>query len=324
MFDILTLIPGKKKTTQSGWHSFNALCCHHRGHNLDKRYRGGIKFDGDNNWSYHCFNCNFTCNFVLGRTINKNTRILLKWCGLDDSQISKYNLESMQQKDLLQYIQIKKKKFKVKFKEVKLPESELLDINNNDHVEYIEYLNKRGIQYNDYPFMVTPTSEGRNKHRIIIPYTYENKIVGHISRYLDNSIPKYIKEQQQGYVFGTDLQKKEYEVCLVFEGVFDALPFNGCALLHDDISNEQAELLKNLNKQIIVVPDRDKTGLTVCNKALELGFSVSLPDWHDDVKDASDALVKYGRLPTLLSILRSATNSKIKIDLIRKKIAKRL
>ena len=48
MFDILTIVPGKKKQTQSGWTSFNAPCCVHNGHSQDKRMRGGVKIDGDN------------------------------------------------------------------------------------------------------------------------------------------------------------------------------------------------------------------------------------------------------------------------------------
>jgi len=90
MIDILTVIPGKKKITQSGWTSFNAPCCHHNGHNPDKRMRGGIKIDGDN-WSYHCFNCGFKCGFRLGRSITKRTRNFLSWCGVDEQQINKWN-----------------------------------------------------------------------------------------------------------------------------------------------------------------------------------------------------------------------------------------
>ena len=88
-------------------------------------------------------------------------------------------------------------------------------------------------------------------------------------------------------------------------------------LIVDRINN-----LKNLNKQIIVVPDRDKTGLKICDRALELGYSVSLPNWESDIKDVNDAVVRYGKLPTLLSILQSATMSKIKIEIQRKKIEK--
>lgn len=325
MFDILTIVPGKKKLTQSGWHSFNAVCCHHRGHKADKRGRGGIRFDGEYNWSYHCFNCNFKAGFTLGKQLSKNTKQLLAWCGVDDIQINKWNLESLQNKDLLDIIFTKKKKIKVKFNEVPLPDHvEMICPDNVEHKKYVDYLNGRGIGLYDYPFLITPNDEGRNNNRIVIPYTYENKFVGHISRYLDNRIPKYIKEQQQGFVFGIDLQKPEYEVCLVFEGIFDALALNGCALTHETISDEQAEILRRLNRRIIVVPDMDKTGLGIIDRALELGFQVSLPDWGEGIKDTNDAVLKYGRLPTLLSILQNATNSKIKLEMMRKKIDKRL
>ena len=321
MFDILSILPGKKKNTSSGWTSFNAICCSHFGHKPDRRMRGGIKFDG-NNWSMHCFNCGYKCNFVLGRSITVKTRNLLKWCGIDETQIQRWSLESLQQKDLLDFTQPKKQKVKIKFNDHELPEGELVDKNNPLHKVYVEYLAKRKIDSSDYPFLITTTEFGRMANRVIIPYTYKNKIVGHTSRFLDNKIPKYINEQQQGYVFNIDMQKPDWQVCIVTEGIFDALSIDAVAVMHDDISNDQAILLGSLNKQIIVVPDRDETGLKMCDRALELGYQVSLPNWDSDVKDVNDAVVKYGKLPTLLSILHSATNSKIKIEMQRKKIVK--
>ena len=322
MFDILSIIPGKKKTTSSGWHSFNAICCGHLGHKPDRRMRGGIKFDGQTNWSMHCFNCGYKCNFVLGRSISYKTKQLLMWCGIDDTQIGKWSLESLQQKDLLDIIIQKKTKIKIKFKDHELPEGEMLDGNNPLHKVYIDYVQARGINYNEYPFLITPNLKGRYANRIIIPYTYKNKIVGHTSRFLDNKIPKYINEQQPGYVFNIDIQKPEWQVCILTEGIFDALSIDGVAIMHDDISNEQAQLLASLNKQIIVVPDRDRAGLKICDRALELGYSVSLPNWEPDIKDVNDAVVRYGKLATLLSILQNATMSKIKIEIQRKKIEK--
>ena len=109
MFDILQIVPGKKKLTQSGWHSFNAICCHNRGHKTDRRGRGGIRLD-NNNWSYHCFNCGFKCNFTLGRSITKNTRTLMSYCNVDVDDINKYNLESLQHKDLLDFTKFKKER----------------------------------------------------------------------------------------------------------------------------------------------------------------------------------------------------------------------
>ena len=324
MFDILMVAPGKKKKTQSGWTSFNAPCCIHNGHSVDKRGRGGIKQDGDN-WSYHCFNCNFKCGFKLGRNISRNCRRFLGWCGMDDSDINKWSLHSLQHKDLLDSILTKKKQHAVpKFKEVEMPAGELIYAVNPAHKVYIDYLATRGMTHNDYPFLVTPNEKGRNSQRLIIPYTYENKVVGSTSRYLDNRVPKFINDQQPGYVFGIDLQKPDWEVCLVFEGIFDAISMNGCALTHNTINDNQVGVLKKLGKRIIVVPDQDKTGLEICDRALELGFDVSLPNWADDVKDANDALIKYGKLTTLLSILDNATSSKIKIEMMRNKIGKRI
>ena len=100
------------------------------------------------------------------------------------------------------------------------------------------------------------------------------------------------------------------------------MSLGACALTHNTINDDQAELLSQLNRQIIFVPDRDKTGFDSCERAIQLGYSVSIPNWDTDVKDVNDAIVKYGRLPTLLSILQSATMSKIKIEIQRKKIGK--
>ena len=323
MFDILQVIPGKKKLTQSGWHSFNAVCCGYRGHKADRRGRGGIRMDGDN-WSYHCFNCGFKCNFTLGKTLSKNTRTLLDYCGLDKDQVDKFSLESLQHRDLLDFAKIIKEKKKINFKEVTLPDAELIDLSNPNHKLFVDYLIKRKVKPTEYPFMVTPYAEGRQANRIIIPYTHENKIVGHTSRYLDDRTPKFINDQQQGYVFGYDLQKPEWQVAILVEGIFDALSINGLALMHNTISETQATIIKSLNRKVIFVPDQDKTGLKICDRALDLGFHVSIPNWEEDVKDVNDAVVKYGKLPTLLSILQNATNSKIKIEMIRRKHDRRL
>lgn len=325
MFDILTIIPGKKKASSKGWHSFDAVCCHHNGHRRDDRGRGGIVFDSDDDWTYHCFNCNFSTRFVLGQPLAAKVRQLLSWCGIPEEQINKWSFESLRHRSLVDMIADSKPKWKIKFDEVKLPnDAELIDPNNPNHEKYVEYLTKRGLTVDDFSFMITPNEQARNRNRIIIPYTFNNKNVGYISRFTDNRIPKYIKNQQTGYVFGYDQQKPEYEVCLVFEGVLDAISLKGCALGHDTISEEQATVLKRLRKKIIIVPDQDKTGLTICERALDLGFQVSLPNWGNDIKDANDAVLKYGKLPTLLSILQSATSSKIKIEMQRNKIAKRI
>ena len=327
MFDILSVIPGKKKLTQSGWHSFNAVCCHHRGHKSDRRGRGGIRFDGDYNWNYHCFNCEFKCGFTLGKPFSRNAKQLLQWCGIDEDQIAKWGIESLQNRDLMEVLTIRKHK-KIKFTEMLLPEdAEVLDRNNPQHKVYADYVARRKVQ--DYPFLVSPHGFGRNKNSVIIPYTFGNKIVGHTRRYLDDHKPKYINEQQPGYVFGYDFQKPDWQFCVVMEGIFDALSINGCAVMHATISPEQVDVLAKLNRQIIVVPDHDLTGIDLAERAFDLGYKVSMPDWGlnskgEDIKDVSEAVETYGKLPVLLSIIQNATTNKIQIRMRRDQIVQRL
>lgn len=323
MFDILSLIPGRKKQTNSGWYSFNAVCCSHRGHNPDRRSRGGLRQDG-NNWVMHCFNCGYTCNFMLGRSINNRTKQFLVWLGVDEEQVQRWSLESLQKKDLLQLYLQQKKLQNIKFKSKKLPEDTERIVEQPTHKFYVDYLKKRKIDYDKYVLYCNPNGKLRTQYGIVIPYTYKGKIVGHTTRYIDNKSPKYINEQQQGYVFNVDMQKPDWNVCIVTEGIFDAMAIDGVAVMHDDISNEQAMMLANLNRRIIVVPDFDKTGLKITDRALELGYYVSLPNWGKGIKDVNDAVVKYGKLNTLLAILESATMSKIKIELRKKQIDKRL
>ena len=63
-------LPAKKKTTPSGWISFNAPCCHNNGHAHDTRGRGGLIINGDEGVTYHCFNCGFKCSWQAGRNLS--------------------------------------------------------------------------------------------------------------------------------------------------------------------------------------------------------------------------------------------------------------
>ena len=316
MLDIIAIIPGKKRKTSSGWWSFNAVCCHNRGHSADKRGRGGIIIPDDGTWRYHCFNCQFKCGFQLGKHFSSNLKSLLGWCGLDREEIEKLSFKSFSQRDgVEQYIK-KQASTVVTFKDVDLPlDSRPLDPEID--VIHVEYLASRGITPADYPFYVV---DDESRQRIIIPYYHGGRIVGNTSRFYDSRKPKYLSEQQNGYVFNIDGQHQDWQHCILVEGQFDAISIGGCGYLGSSISDEQAQLLKRLQRNIIVVPDQDAAGLSICDRALELGYQVSIPTWAPHIKDVNDAVVKYGKLPTLLSILENATTSKIIIEMKRKKL----
>ncbi len=89
---------------------------------------------------------------------------------------------------------------------------------------------------------------------------------------------------------------------------------DGIAIQGNSIGPEQAHLIEKLGKRIIVCPDRDKAGIELMLQAAELGWEVSFPPWHVDCKDAADAVNMYGRLATVSSIIKHATNNKLKIE----------
>ena len=90
------------------------------------------------------------------------------------------------------------------------------------------------------------------------------------------------------------------------------------SILGSEINDIQQELINNLNRQVIVVPDRDAPGEKLVNQAIEFGWSVAFPEWDNKVEDVADAVLKYGRLFTIQSILKTTESNKFKIDLKRK------
>jgi len=51
---------------------------------------------------------------------------------------------------------------------------------------------------------------------------------------------------------------------------------------------------------------------------------VSIPDWPEGCKDVNDAVIKLGRLGALLTIMQSRETSRIKIELRKKALVKRI
>jgi DNA primase len=143
-------------------------------------------------------------------------------------------------------------------------------------------------------------------------------IVGYTARRIDHGKPKYLMEQQPGYVFNLDAQNNNRKYVIVCEGQIDALSIGGLAVMGNDVSQVQQLLINQLQRDVIVVPDRDQPGMLLVANALRLGWSVSLPSWSDDIKDINDAIIKYGKLNTLLNIFENRHSSKIKIKLLLK------
>tara|TARA_B110000240_G_scaffold139365_1_gene154263 strand:- start:162 stop:1142 length:981 start_codon:yes stop_codon:yes gene_type:complete len=318
--DILLIhLPAKRKTTPSGWTSFNAPCCIHNGNAADKRGRGGLISEGET-VSYHCFNCGYKASWQPGRNISYKLRKLLQWLNAPDDEINKLALDVMR---VNEGVEVKKRKIEIPtFETVPLPPDaiKIADITEftNHSMAILEYMAARNLHLDDTPYYWSPSLAYRD--RLIIPFYYEKRVIGWTARTIQpNKQPKYLNEQQPGFVYGLDEQGSKKLFCIVVEGPLDAIHVDGCALGGSEVNDVQALMLNRLNKDIIVVPDRDDAGYKLIEQAIELGWGVSLPDWSNDMNDISDVVAKHGRLYTLHRIVSCAETSPLKIRLRAKK-----
>jgi hypothetical protein len=329
MLDLVSYLPAKRKQSASGWISFNAPCCIHQRESADRRQRGGFKLN-DTGWSYHCFNCGYKASFILGRNLSFKARRLLEWLGVPTEEIERINLESLRHRSIAGILDDRQRTENalqgIRFEDRDCP---YIDIITPEHQEQWQYLRDRCVP-EDYPCMLAVSYDRRGlagilgRTAVVIPFTYDNRMVGHTIRFMDDRTPKYIHDTQPGYVFGTDLQHPDWQHVLVMEGVFDALSISGLAILHAEVNDAQARLIRSLGREITVVPDQDAAGMKLVDRALELGWAVSMPEWPAGCKDVNDAVKKMGRLTTLITIMQARETSRIKIELRRKQLAKQI
>ena len=326
------LLPQKRKTSASGWVSFNAPCCQHNGENVDTRGRGGLVFNADGGTSYHCFNCNFKANYTPGRHLNYKFRKLLSWLGASENEVKRLVIDAIRVRELVAPEDVKEEKEEVSFKVRPLPNEarslyELLDfylLNDGRDIPEdldtaVDYLRSRHINFERYDFYWTPETEHNYHKRIIVPLYWKKQLVGSTARtFTDGIKPKYYSDYEPNYVFNTDLQTPEKKFVIVVEGPFDAMAIDGVAIMSNECSEVQADIIDSLGKEVIVVPDADKAGMKLVNQAIEYGWSVSFPVWQETCKDINEAVVKYGKLFVLKTILESKESSRLKIELKKK------
>ncbi len=320
-------LPYKKKQTPSGWISFDAPCCHHRGENTDTRQRGGVKFsDG---LVFNCFNCGYTASWKPGRQISQKLRQLMIWLGAPDDDINIMVFEAMKSEGST---------------EDRTPDRELIDFANKDLpegalpisewidqeldqeldsqlAEVVSYLVGRDCDPLDPRFYWTPLDI---KDRVIVPFTYGGRVVGWTARKIRGGKPKYLSDQHPNFVFNLDAITQDQRYLFVVEGPFDAMAVKGVALLHNEISENQARLINKMGKEVIVIPDQDRAGSKLIEHALKWDWSVAFPNWSDDVKDCSDAVKKYGSLFVAVDAIKTAQQGAVRINLYKNKFDKKV
>lgn len=311
---VLSLVHGKMNS--KNWISFDAVCCHHNGqHRPDTRKRGGIKFD-DDEIGYNCFNCGYKTKQTKGMPLSNNFKQLLRWFNVNEVDINEWNFKLW--KDTTPVEDKKQIQFVPFFKEEHLPEkskevTSLLNTETSqDYLDVMEYILSRGDDiFNNYTYYWSNTI--KFKRSIIIPIIWKDKNIGYVSRKIDQGKNKYFNNFPPNSLFNSNSMYKDRKYILITEGIFDAIGLDCVSAFGSNITPQQISWLNSIQKPKIIVPQRDNRSSALINIALQHGWGVSLPkshntnDWESDVKDAAEAVKRYGRLYVLKKIIDNIT-----------------
>lgn len=273
-------------------------------------------FDSDGAVGYHCFNCEFKLRWQVGRVMGFKLNSLLRQIGVDEGEILRLNLQLLDERDDSIVVEdVVKEIWRPDWPVMNVPGSTTL---TNDAIEYLNSRKMTGLAN----WHCSNAKFWNINSRVVLPYIWKQQTVGYAARWLGTpptGTPKILRKSPPGFVFNMDAQGEPRKFVLVVEGEFDALAVDGVAVLHNDINSRQVQLISDLDVEPIVVPDRDRSGAKLAERAVELGWSVAFPDWGPGIKDAADAANTYGRVSTLNSIIQSKENNQLKIKIMLRK-----
>jgi hypothetical protein len=195
------------------------------------------------------------------------------------------------------------------------------DCDHEDFQSAVQYLRSRCV-LDSYNFWYSASSRNQLNKRVIVPFFHKQTVVGWTARYVGTppgGVPRYWNSSvPAGYLFNQNVLSLDRNFVLVVEGPFDAIAVQGVSPLGSTMSDLQIQTLLNGNQEPIVLPDRTRTNQQLIDLAVTFGWSVSFPEWEDDVKDAAEARKRYGEIYTITSALASRTKDPLTIGIKRK------
>lgn len=322
------LIGRSSRSSNTGFTNYCCPLCIFRGHSRpDRKHRCGIKYVGET-IGINCFNCHFKSRYRLGELLGSDMRFFLEQMGVPKRDVKMLNFWAEQIRTQLANDPSMQHQLNV----IATPEFPTIDLPSQahslqtwasvacdeaDYHEAVSYLRARGSEIaGATTYFWTPITTHDLHRRIIIPCYCEQRLVGWTARATSDDIaPRYIKETPSHLLFNIDLlraPKRAY--ILLVEGVFDALAIDGIAALGGSLNEQQIAWINQSEKQVIVVPDRDRAGSHLIDIAIQQNWPVATPHygkhqwWDADIKDAAAAVQRYGKLFTLRSIITTCVH----------------
>lgn len=320
---IRSKIPFNYKKANTGFEPVICAIC------SDYIPRGGFKFE-NNIIGFHCFNCGIDGIFEEGSTsISKSFRKILNAFQITDEEtdevISKNFIAngglkhiSKQEKEITLDV-LNKNKLSFSTPEVKLPKNSIA-INKhgpfrNEHEKIaVEYLLNRKVLDVYHDFFIS--SEKKYSNRVIIPFYRNGKVIYWQARSLDGSEPRYLNSSvhKTAVLYNYDeLNRFSNLPLFVTEGVFDAIPINGVAIMGSTLNEVKIELLKKIKRRIIFVIQRDKNGKQLALEALKNNWEISFPP--EGFNDVNKAVCETGILWTINMIMKQTMKNSIEAQM---------
>lgn len=322
-------VPYGWRENSTGWVSGNCPMCIHNGQSRpDTKRRGGFHFSNDE-WVYHCFNCGYKTGWHSGNHMGFKVKKLLGVLGCDEAEIQRASLELLREEETAQLLNPtpeKKPAYKPTWPVIDLPvgAQSLTEVSPDKmHANFEKALlmlsDRNLLHWYDWAYT---SADIKYRRRIILPYRYNDEIVGHNARFLGDppdGIPKYLVKKPPNFVFNLDRQNSDRNALVVVEGDFDAISIDAVALGSNSLSDEQASLINQKNNNVILLPDGDSAGAELIEPAIKQGWSVAFPEWLERFKDANQASQHFGRSFVLKSVLHSATSNPTRIRVLSRK-----
>jgi hypothetical protein len=310
------------KTSGSGFNQCICAVCN------DHSPRGGFKFELGT-IGYNCFNCGTGAKYQDDqKTISRKFRKILNAFAISDDEIdsiiNKAFFMKAEEKATVSLSDLtpEKKNYLIT-PEIQFPKSCFrlgeTDRSIDQQLEIAEYLTKRKIDIDQYPFYfsLTPKLIGY----VIIPFFRNGKLIYWQGRSIkadsDKSRYENCTQSKENIIFNFDQLFNGVSPLFVTEGVFDAMPLNGIAIIGGKLNEAKIEVLRKSRRRLIFVIDKDKNGKMVAQKAIENGWEITFsPSFTSDV---NDSIIKYGRCWTIHQLFKSipadALSTKTQIEL---------
>jgi hypothetical protein len=292
-----------------GFYSHKCQVCN------DYKVRAGFKFE-NGQIGFNCWNCGTTGMYEeFEGKISRKMRNILHSYGIDDSEITQVvNSTFFFKKEETGTLSLKAlKKVNTSTPPVKLPSNCFRLGETAEHLDLqqkiVNYLEKRKVDLGKQP--VYFSTDERFRDRAIIPFYRNGSLIYWQARSIDPFEKKRYDNpvvSREAVIFNMDeLGSFNPKPLFVSEGVFDAMMFNGIAVLGSKLTEAKIELLANSRRRLVFVIDKDENGKSFAEAVLKAGWEITfVPEGADDL---NKSVQRFGRAWTAQQLIKNIPTS---------------